>query len=308
MHIATKARLRACTAPTRRALIDLLKSASWLAVVFGATLANAAGADRVDACRDVDAAAPRVRIDSAAGAIDIELYPDAAPQAVDTLLALLRADADGSGYYDGLSFDYTRPHSEIRSSKRRQPAVGIPAQLDAHMLGLDTQGPHDAGEAMEVMQRELIGVFRKDKHSDSLSPQLRQWLQQWYQRYDADFLIGVSRQQINEALGYAYTAGLHSRPVTAGSVALVPRGKRRASPRLSIVLRDQPGRTGRWMVVGRVVSGLDVAERISLAPLRSPAQAEPRDYTPTTPVVIDSARVVCNASSIPTSLIAGDQP
>ena len=54
-----------------------------------------------------------------------------------------------------------------------------------------------------------------------------------------------------------------------------------------------PQRTGRWMVIGQVVSGLELADDISVAPLVQPRNIKPLDYTPLQPVTIESARLSC---------------
>lgn len=258
---------------------------TWLTV---ACASSTVGARTVDDCGD-SAAPPRVRLETGLGAIEIELYPDAAPGAVARLLTL----ALEQGYYDGLVLDYTVPHVEIRTAERLPADIDFPTEIDAHALGLHETGPSDRSAAMAIVQNELLRPLRQDKRGAALSPRLQTWLEAWYADRDPGFLVGMSRQQINEALGYRYVEGLGSRPVTRGSVALVPRSETLATPRLSIALSDLPQRTGQWMVVGRVVGGLDLAERIAIAPLAGPRGVKPRDYVPADPIVIKSVLPTC---------------
>ena len=48
--------------------------------------------------------------------------------------------------------------------------------------------------------------------------------------------------------------------------------------------------TSCWMVIGQVVAGLDVAERISVAPLERPRDIKPRRYAPRDPVAIEAVK------------------
>lgn len=253
-------------------------------------------------CQQEDTANPHLQVNTTAGMIDIRLYPEAAPSAVAMLSAMVtepiarEAGTEAlrnSNYYDGLSIDYTKPHIEIRTSKRRSPDVVFNQEIDAEALGLHEQRISTAGQAMNAIQDELLPKFRAAQRSGTTLPQLERWLEKWYDGYEADFLIGVSRQQINEALGHRYIQGLASKPVRKGSVALKPASTSSASPILSIALKDMPQRTGKWMVVGEVVQGLNLADRISTAPLDRPTYVRSRTYKPRDPVVIESVRMEC---------------
>ncbi len=217
----------------------------------------------------------------------LRLHHDAAPDAVDQLVAQVEA-----GRFDGLTIDYTRPRVEVRTSDI-PGAEDVPATIDASSLGLDTKRIADRGEAMNVMQDKLLPAYRSALRGKPLTPLLETWLAEWFDGYDPSFLVGTSYQQVYEALGYVYTPGLASRPVTRGSVALVPRGPGMASERLSIALSDLAHRDGRWMVVGEVIGGLDLVERIALAPLATPPNSKPVGYVPRDPVEIDAVHGEC---------------
>ncbi len=260
------------------------------AFLYVAALATVTGAVADDTpCTVADAGAKHLVLETTRGVIAIELFDDAAPGAVARLERLAVGRDGDAGYFDGLTFDYTRPRHEIRTAAHATDAAELPVELDAAPLGLDTVAARSDGEAMDIVQGDLMPAARTIKRTGRMTPRMRDWLETWYESRDPGFLVGVSRRAINEALGYVYTDGLASRPVTAGSVALVPSGPTTATARLSIALRDMPARTGRWMVVGRVVDGLDVVESISVAPLQRPRHVKPRSYAPLDPVVIESA-------------------
>ena len=219
-----------------------------------------------------------VQIDTDQGQIVLDLDSRTAPKAMALLLPQLR-----SGGFDGVGFDWVRPHTEIRSTAPKSGPT-LPSELDAWALGLDQQQIADAGAAMRTIQGELEPAWMAS--GSSASPQLQQWIQQWRATFTPDFLIGISRAEINAALGYPRHPGVATLPVRRGSVALVPSSAGFTTLALAIVLRDQPARDGRWVVVGEVRSGLDIAEKIALQP-----RVHPKFQQPVKPVLVLRTRV-----------------
>ena len=211
------------------------------------------------------------------------------------------AAASATGYFDGLAFDYTRPHLEIRLAAR-EPAAAftVSSELDAAALGLETSRIADAGEAMNEMQFELLPALKRPNSTRQSTPTLVEWSSRFETNgYDASFLIGKSRRELLEAIGYRFTSGLASLPATRGAVALVPASPTESVLALAILLADHPTRTGRWVVIGRVDSGLEVAEAISLA---THALPQAKDYRPLVPASVQNAEVL---SSCPPSTEGG---
>lgn len=251
--------------------------------------------------------APCLRLQTAEGAIEIELAPDAAPRAVATIERLARGPiydldlvpvpdaARNAGYFDGQPFDHTKPQLELRLAGRAPAAAfTVPAELEAAAVGFDTQRVADAGEAMERLQMELLPARLRPTAERGATPRLDEWAARFEQGgYDPSFLIGTSRRELLEAIGYRFTAGLATRPAVRGAVALVPSSPTEATMTLAILLADHPRRTGRWVVVGQVVSGLELADAIASRPL---ADAAMRDYRPFRPVVVDSADVLAGCA------------
>lgn len=240
------------------------------------------------------------------GSIVAELFEAAAPHTVRRLVELVEGEETGTsadpsgdqtpklGYYDGLTFNYTRPHVEIITAERETPEkILIEKELDARALGLDERKVESAGKAMDVFQLELFPAYNKVKKSGSATPRMKQWLEQWESSGSADFLVGVSRQEINEAIGYVYRSGLESRPVEKGSLALMPASPTHSTPRLSIALRNLPERTGRHVVIGKVTQGLELADDLSVRPLDVQPGFRSYDNSPRDPVVIESVHLKC---------------
>jgi cyclophilin family peptidyl-prolyl cis-trans isomerase len=254
------------------------------------------------------ASPPCLRLETAEGAIVIELAPDAAPSAVATILRLAEGPiydlarlpnpdaARATGFFDGQPFDYAKPRLELRLSGRAPAAAfAVPAELDAAALGLDREKVADAGEAMDRLQMELLPARQRPTAERRATPRLEEWAERFEKGgYDPSFLIGTSREELLEAIGYRFTDGLATRPAVRGAVALVPSSPTEATMTLSILLADHPRRTGRWVVVGRVVSGLELADEIASRPL---ADAAMRDYRPFQPVVVDTAEPLAACAS-----------
>ena len=282
----------------------------WSAIVLAGCAAARAG-------RQPDAAAPDpcLRLQTAAGAIVLRFDRAAAPEAVAAL-----EQGDGSSFA-GLAFDFERPHLELRLEPRPADADSTVELVDdAAALGLDRKRIADAGEAMDVLQFELLpaaqraatrrkpepgpapeterenpgqqsGDLRAEEEGrgedeEPATPRLAAWRERFEKDYDPSFLVGTSRQEVLEALGYHFHSGLDSKPPLRGAVALVPASPSRARLELSILLADHPTRLGKWLVVGRVVAGLDVAEAISLRPL---ADARLDDGRPRDPLTVQTS-------------------
>lgn len=283
--------------------MDRLPGASLiaLAIALSVVAARPATAD--------DPASPRcLRLDTAEGAIAIELAPDAAPAAVATIVRLAEGPiydlaklpnpdaARATGFFDGQPFDYAKPKLELRLTSRRPAAAfTVPAELDAAAVGFDEQRVADAGEAMERLQMELLPARLRPTAERRATPRLEEWADRFEKGgFDPSFLVGTTRKELLEAIGYRFTDGLATRPAVRGAVALVPSSPTEATMSLAILLADHPRRTGRWVVVGHVVSGLDLADAIASRPL---ADAAMRDYRPFLPVVVDSAEALAGCAS-----------
>jgi cyclophilin family peptidyl-prolyl cis-trans isomerase len=298
-----------------RTVRERMAAKAWIMAFVGLLLclaaldAGARGEAFVQSGREAECRRPVLVLRTVTGAIEVELVEEAAPEAVRWLVRLARGPiyhpeitateppesgdlAREVGFYDGLTFDFTRPHVEIAAESREPDDLfRTPTRIDARALGLDRSVIGDSAEAMSVLQTELLPEHVRNKKQGSVSPRLRNWIDRWYESQEADFLVGTSRREVAEALGYVYQEGLASLPPSRGAVALVPASPRWSSGRLSIFLTDLPDRAGRWMVVGRVVAGLEVAEEISARPLRS--GPEYKSYRPADPVAIEDTEIEC---------------
>jgi cyclophilin family peptidyl-prolyl cis-trans isomerase len=250
---------------------------------------------------------PFFAIDTARGPIVARLFEEAAPAGVRRLVRLAEGpifdreiftgqeSVPAAGYYDGLTFATTRPHFEIATGVRPPGnLIEIELEIDAVALGLDRRRIETAAQAMDLAQRELAPAYKARLRSGGVEPRLAEWMEKLRTSHDAGFLVGVSRLEINQALGYRYRNGLASRPALRGALLLRPLSPRRASARLSILLADHPDLDGKAMVIGQVVAGLETAQDISVAPLADPGLVQQR-HQPVAPVSIEKIRLVCRS-------------
>ncbi len=133
---------------------------------------------------------------------DLSLVLDAqtAPQAV----AAIRTAMQTQGY-DGVTIEWIRTAHGNPYRLTPRSRGHLASELDARALGLHQQHIKDAGAAMNAIQFELEPAFVRA--GADATAQLREWIATWRQHFEPSFLIGVSRQQINEALGYRYQNG-----------------------------------------------------------------------------------------------------
>jgi len=233
---------------------------------------------------------PLLHLKTEKGLITIRLYKRVAPKAVEKLTGLIKTKKNGKSPYDQLKIVYTNPHIEIRTAiPKGLEKIKFSKELNADSLGLDKKIVKTSAEAMDIWQFKLLKFFTKHKKDGKLSPQLKKWLSIWDKQMNANFLIGVSAKEINEAMNYHYSNDVVSIPVSKGTVLLKSFSTMESSPSLVIALADIPERTGKWVVIGRVTDGLEIAEKISVLP--NSGMKAPR-YVPVNPIKIIKMEVV----------------
>lgn len=264
-----------------------------------------------------DAKRPVLVIKTIRGDIEIELDEEAAPDAVRAIVRLVKGPVFDSeltngnpffkpfSYYDGLEFDRAlRGHEVATAVRPPKSSIVIETQIDASALGLDKPFTQDRAEAMKIWQHLLFPHYINARKTEDIHPRLIEWVQANAKDNTVDFLLKATTKDVNEALGYRYVDGLPSRPVTRGSVSLIPLNPRFATPGLLISLRDRPDLTGKRMVIGKVRAGLAVAEQLAAARLTPEKTLRNR---PLVPVLISSSSIDCRRPAAPLSLSEGKE-
>ncbi|MEZ5491641.1 MAG: peptidylprolyl isomerase [Gammaproteobacteria bacterium] len=224
---------------------------------------------------------PLVVITSGAGNIYLELLEDEAPRNVQNFLALAEGELEitdrQSGqtfsprYFDGMTFHRVIPGFLIQTGSPAENVFGEPAEIladeiNASSLGLDRMPAvladgsfnpilqlsdrEDLEEALLVPLYRTLGIESNGEIAE--------------RQYELDqHLRTLTIKQVYENQGYRYTEQHPTRPISRGTVALTNSGPNTNSAGFFISLVPAEWLNGRYTVIGRVVEGLDVVERIN---------------------------------------------
>lgn len=230
---------------------------------------------------------PLVVMQTSLGDIQLELFPDAAPQNVEFFLDLTSGQLPASTpdtdtptvqpYYDGLTFHRVLRDTLIQAGDparagRQRAAQNVIDEINARGLGLEQQRLLDAngkphpwlniGNQEDFRHRVLVPLYQDMGITNEQILQTRQ--ERVLQRLQSMNLL-----QFHEMLGYRYDGSLPSRRPARGSVVMVNRGPGTNDGEFFIALTDMPWLIGTSTVIGRVVTGMQTAERISQNPAAS---------------------------------------
>ncbi|MEX2131018.1 MAG: peptidylprolyl isomerase [Pseudohongiellaceae bacterium] len=228
-----------------------------------------------------DAANPLVMIDTSQGDILVELLADEAPQNTARFLALATGAAEvrdpDSGrtlfpnYYDGMRFHRVIPGFLIQTGSPAKSPLGEPTpllndEINASSLGLDvtpvilpdgslnpTLNINDRAALEDTL---LLPLYRQMRINSNEAVENQQFT-------IAERLQSMTVKQAYESLGYRYIERQPTRGITRGSVVLANQGPNSNGPEFFIAVADAPWLNGRHTVIGRVVDGMDVVDRIS---------------------------------------------
>jgi peptidyl-prolyl cis-trans isomerase A (cyclophilin A) len=198
-------------------------------------------------------AAPRVKFTTSQGEFVVEAYPDKAPKTVANFLQYVQ-----DKHYDGTIFHRVINNFMVQGGG-----------YDTRFMEKSTRGPvrHEGREALEKGgPRNVVGTVAMARTNDPHSA-------------TAQFFINVKDNDF-----------LNPTPIPAGDpVARFEYGGRTYTNIPRAQLENAPQLFG-YTVFGRVVSGMDVVERIKSLPTGSggPFQTD----VPRTPVVIQSATLL----------------
>lgn len=224
---------------------------------------------------------PLVLIDTSQGDIFVELLPQESPQNTARFLALAMGEAEirdpDSGrvlfpnYYDGMRFHRVIPGFLIQTGSPAKSQVGEPAallndEINATSLGLDTTAvilPDGSlnpilniGDRTALEDTLLLPLFRQLRITRNEDVESRQFT-------IAERLQGMTVKQVYESLGYRYSETLPTRGIGRGSIVLANQGPNSNGPEFFIPVIDAPWLNGRNTVIGRVVDGMEVVDRIN---------------------------------------------
>ena len=255
---------------------------SFLLLIFSLLAAlNTAIADTSSALLAMeDPQNPLIRISTSQGEIYLELFPFEAPRNVENFIALAEAEKEFTNpdtgeliqarYYNGMRFHRVVPGFVIQAGSPVYNPLGVQVtllndEINADALGLDQiSALNSDGSFADVLNIES----RSDFHEDILTPLYAQRnitdveaaVNSQYQVLKA--LQNLSIKAVYENQGYRYDDSRTSRPIERGTVALANSGPDSNGPEFFISLTAAASLSGKYTVIGEVVEGQEVMDRI----------------------------------------------
>lgn len=258
-----------------------LSSKPILAILFSLITATGTHADTASALLAMENSQnPLIVLSTSQGEIYLELFPGEAPNNVDNFLELAEGEKLFSNpetgepvqtrYYNGMRFHRVLPGFLIQAGSPAYNPLGVQLELlddeiNADALGLDQiSAVNPDGSFAEMLNIES----KADFHEHILTPlyslrnisDVETALDLQYQTLVV--LNGMSVKAVYENQGYRYNASLQSRPIERGVVALANSGPDSNGAEFFISLGDAPWLTGKYTVIGKVVEGQQVMDRI----------------------------------------------
>jgi len=223
---------------------------------------------------------PLMLMKTSRGDVYLELFPAAAPRNAANFIALAEGTAElvspetgervTSNYYDGLSFHRVLPGYLVQAGAPSGPDQAVPNtrlsdEINASQAGLsrikvldDSNKPHpwlNILDKADFEQRVLAPLYRRININEPGELVERQF-------EVLALLREMNLQQAYENQGYTYNSTLPSRRPARGSLIMASAGPNSISAEFFIPVVDAPWLTGISTVIGSVVEGLEVIDRI----------------------------------------------
>lgn len=224
---------------------------------------------------------PLMLVRTSRGDVFVELFPESAPRNVTNFMGLADAKipmfdiTTGATvtpyFYDNISFHRILPYTLIQGGAQQQEGAPVPEyqiddEINAVQFGLndekvldETGAPHPwlNLQDKEDFDREiLVPLYRRMGIS---TPEALE--NQQFQVLSA--LRAMTLQQAYENQGFRYNERLVSRAPLRGSVGMASAGPNTNQSEFFIANIDMPWLAGRTTIIGQVVEGLDIVDRIN---------------------------------------------
>jgi len=169
-------------------------------------------------------------------------------------------------YYNGIIFHRVIPNFMIQTGDPTGTGRGGNAfsggkfndEINADALGLnkmlvgDSQGGRQMASRLAVKQLKIKSrseFMKRLEEVKSITTDIKQW----------------SMKKMYQKSGYRYTSGLKSRKALKGVLAMANAGPDTNGSQFFITVADTPWLDGKHTVFGKVISGMDIVEKISKA-------------------------------------------
>lgn len=278
------------------------------ALLFSLCLSATSSADLNSALAAMeDPSHPLMLMRTSRGDIYIELFTESAPRNVANFIALAEARVEmfdvNSGqtvqphYYDGKVFHRVLRNYLVQSGGRGadedpRPEYTIDDEINARDLGLDDVKVLDVSGApnewLNLQDNEdfqsqiLVPLYKKLGISTAEQLETRQ--------FEVHKLLGeMNLRQAFENQGYQFSTRLPALAPVRGSVAMANSGPNTNQSEFFITLVDSPWLAGKTTVIGEVVEGMEIVDRIDQSAV---LRGESTTPTPTTATMIFDIRQV----------------
>lgn len=260
-----------------------------------------------------DPSHPLILMRTSRGDVYIELFSESAPRNVANFIALAEGKVDmfdvnsaqtvAPNYYDSKTFHRVLRNYLVQSGasitvEAPRPESFLNDEINARDLGLndikvfDPSGaPHawlNLQDNEDLQTQILLPLYKK---LDIRSPEQVEARQSEVHK----LLSEMSLQQAYENQGYQFNTRLPARMPVRGSVAMANSGPNTNQAEFFITLVDSPWLAGKTTIIGEVVEGLEIVDRIDQAAV---LRGESFTPTPTTATMIFDVRQI-NASPLP---------
>lgn len=221
---------------------------------------------------------PIAVMETSQGTITIELYRHAAPKTVENFIGLAKGekeftDTDGKTvkrpYYDGLIFHRVIPNFMIQGGDIKGNGTGGPGyqfadEINAKALGLDkvkvSASPMARNEVAQVVRGDIFKALNIKSQAD-LTAKMKQ--AEAMLKTEQEKWNNKSLEELYVARGITYTPNLESESNTKGSLSMANAGPNTNGSQFFISVVDNLYLDGKHTVFGRVLGGLDIAEKIT---------------------------------------------
>jgi peptidyl-prolyl cis-trans isomerase A (cyclophilin A) len=259
---------------------------AFISFFFGLVLANSVLADQISARQAMENPSnPLFTIATSQGEIFIELFAGETPNNVANFIALAEGEIElfdestnttfKPKYYDGMSFHRVIPGFVIQTGSPSYNSLGGPEELlqdeiNADFLGLDeVLVLNRDGNFHEILniggKNDFDAIILQPLYAE-MNIESRADLET--RQYEVlDRLNSMTLKEVYENLGYRYLDNIQSHRVSRGAIALANSGPDQNGPEFFISLIDADYLTGKHTVIGQVVEGMNIADRIGNYPV-----------------------------------------
>ena len=253
---------------------------------FGLILANSALADQTTARQAMENPSnPLFSMATSQGEIFIELFARETPNNVANFTALAEGKIElidestnttfKPRYYDGMRFHRVIPGFVIQAGSPSYSPLGGPEELLQDEINADFLGLDEAlvlnpdGSFHEILSiNEKIDFDSAILRSLYVEMNIETQADLVARQYEVlDRLGAMTLKEVYENLGYRYINDMPSHRVSRGTIALANSGPDQNGPEFFINLIDADYLTGKHTVIGQVVEGMDIADRIGNYPV-----------------------------------------